>query len=89
MKAIANHIGAEDECIKVYNPAKQEMLRVFDTYTQAARYLGITDTDVKSASLSKKRKFSPLLNMEVAIRVTLKTDADRKLIRKTIKHSAG
>lgn len=89
MKIITNHIGVEDECIKVYNPAKQEILKVFDTYTQAARYLGVSDTVVKSASLTKKRKFSPLLNMEVAIRVTLKTEEDRKLIRKTIKHSAG
>ena len=89
MAVRTNHVGVEDECIKVYNPAKQEMLRVFDTYAQAAKYLGITDTVVKSASLTKKRKFSPYLNMEVAIRVSLKTEADRELIRKTIKHSAG
>ena len=84
-----NHVGVEDECIKVYNPAKQEMLRVFDTYGQASKYLGLSDTVIKGAAISKKRKFSPYLNMEVAIRVSLKTEADRELIRKTIKHSAG
>ena len=89
MNAQVSHLGVEDECIKVYNPTKQEVLRVFDTYGQAAKYLGISDNTIKTAALTKKRKFSPNLNMEVAIRVTLKTEADRELIRKTIKHSKG
>jgi hypothetical protein len=87
MNVSAAHIGTEDECIRIYNPLKQEIIKVCDTYTQASRYLGITDGVIKNAALTKKRKFSPNLNMEVAIRVTLKTEADKEMIRKTVKNS--
>lgn len=89
MKVRPNHIGVEDECIKIYNPAKQELLKTFDTYGQASKYLGINDRVLRGAARSKKRKYSPFLNMEIAIRVKKKTEEDRAVIKKTIKHSAG
>lgn len=89
MNVRPDHIGNEDECIKVYNPAKQELLRTFDTYGQAANYLGISHKILRNAAHSKTRRFSPLLNMEVAIRVRKKTEEDRQIIRKTIKNSGG
>jgi len=89
MNVRADHIGTEEECIRIYNPLKQEIIRVCDTYTQASRYLGLSDGIIKNAAATKKRKFSPILNMEVAIRVTLKTEADIEMIRKTIKHNKG
>lgn len=89
MNLRVDHTGTTDECIRIYNPLKQELIRVFDTYTQASKYLGITHSIIKNACVTKKRKFSPLLDMEVAIRVALRTEADREMINKTIKYYKG
>ena len=84
-----DHIGNEDECIKVYDPSKQELLRTFDNYRQASAYLGISHKVLRNATRSKTRRFSPILNIEVAVRVKKKTEEDRQIIRKTIKNSGG
>jgi predicted RNA-binding protein YlxR (DUF448 family) len=76
-----DHIGTEDQCIRVYNPLKQEVIKVYNTYSQASRGLGISEDIIKNAAITKKRKFSRVLNMEVAIRVNTKTEADMKMIK--------
>jgi hypothetical protein len=65
-------IGIEDECIKVYDPTKQELLATFDRYKDASRFLGLSDKIIRGAISSKTRRFSPYLNKEVAIRLGLK-----------------
>ena len=67
-----SYLGSEDECIKVYDPVKKELLRVFDRYKDASRFLGLTEKVIRGAVSSKTRRFSPYLNKEVAIRVGLK-----------------
>lgn len=64
--------GANDICIKVYDPEKQELIAVYNNYTEAARKLGLTYKVIFSATMNKKRRFSPFLNKEVAIRVAAK-----------------
>jgi hypothetical protein len=61
--------GANDICIKVYDPSKQELIAVYDNYTQAAKKLGLTYKVVFNATMTKKRRYSPFLDKEVAIRV--------------------
>lgn len=65
-------IGAADECIKVYDPAKKELISTLNTYRDAVRFLGLSDVVIKAAALTKTRRFSPYLNKEVAIRIGLK-----------------
>ena len=72
MPVISSHIGTEDECIKVYDPAKQELLKVFDTYGEVSRYTGLTQKILRNAAISKTRRFSPYLNKEIALRIGLK-----------------
>ena len=72
MNVTASHIGAEDECVKVFDPSKQELLKVFNTYGEASRYLGLTSKVLRNAALNKTRRFSPFLNKEIAVRLGLK-----------------
>lgn len=64
--------GADDLCIKVYDPTKQELIATYRNYTEAARKLGLTYKVVHAACLSKTRRFSPVLNKEVALRASAK-----------------
>jgi hypothetical protein len=64
--------GADDICVKVYDPSKQELIATYNNYTEAARKLGLTFKIVYAACISKKRRFSPFLNKEVAIRASAK-----------------
>lgn len=60
--------GADDICIKVYDPTKQELIATYPNYAQAAKKLGLTGRVVYTACMNKTRRFSPFLNKEVAIR---------------------
>ena len=82
-------IEASNECIKVYDPSKQEQIGAFATYGKAEKFLGISSKIIKNAVVSKTRRFSPFLNKEVAIRMGAKTEKDKEMIRKFDKHSAG
>lgn len=63
--------GLEDDiCIKIYNPANQEVIATYKSYAEASKKLGLTHKVVRNAAHSKKRQHSPLLNKEVAIRVS-------------------
>ena len=62
--------GADDICVKVYDPNKQELLATYNNYTEAARKLGLTYKVVYAACTNRTRRFSPFLNKEVAIRAS-------------------
>lgn len=86
MSVLASHIGSEDECIKIYDPEKKELLRVFNTYGDANKYTGISPKILRNAALSKTRRFSPFLNKEIAIRIATKGEEEILLIKKYCKH---
>lgn len=62
--------GADDICIKVYDPVNKELIAVYDNYAQAGRRLGLTGKIVATACMNKTRRFSPFLKKEVAIRAS-------------------
>lgn len=64
--------GYEDECIKIYDPSKKECIAVYDNFGKAERALGLTSKVLRNAAKSKTRRFSPILKIEVAIRVSKK-----------------
>ena len=66
------HIGADEECIKIYNPAKQELLKTVENYKEANKFTGLPIGVIRVATTTKTRRFSPYLNMEVAFRRTIK-----------------
>lgn len=79
-------IGTDNICIKVYNPQNQKLIGVYDTYKKAAARLGIRSEKIADKTASKKRVFSPTLNMQVAIRLGPKTKEMDDLIEKTNKY---
>lgn len=64
--------GYEDECVKVYDPIKKECIAVYDNYYKAEKALGISDKILRTAVKSKTRRFSPILNKEIAVRISAK-----------------
>jgi hypothetical protein len=72
MNLRTDHIGVDDECVKIYDPSKKELIKVFDNYGDAGKYLGLSPKVLRNAAIGKTRRFSPILNKEVAIRVGLK-----------------
>jgi len=59
----------DDIYVAIYDPSKKELIKTFDTLKKASVFLGIGESTVKKACISKKRKYSPKLDMEVAIRL--------------------
>jgi hypothetical protein len=64
--------GADDICVKAYDPEKKELIAVYDNFSQASRKLGISVKAIYAACASKSRRFSPFLNKEVALRSAAK-----------------
>lgn len=58
----------DDIYIKVYDPEKQELIGTYTSYKEAAKVLGMTYKNVYSGCATKKRRYSPYLRKEVAIR---------------------
>lgn len=65
--------GIDDVCVKVYDPEKKELIATYENYSQASRKLGINPKSVYAACANKSRRFSPLLNKEVALRSASKS----------------
>lgn len=63
---------AKDECVKIYDPSKQELIKEFDNYVEAEVFTGIPNRKLRDAAVHKTRRFSPFLNKEIAIRVGIK-----------------
>lgn len=64
--------GMTDECIKVYDPEKKELIATYDTYTKAERATGISAKILKVAVKTKTRRYSPTLQKQIAIRLAAK-----------------
>lgn len=75
----------EDTCVKVYNPAEQKLIGVYKSYAKAAARLGLTTSTICHKVQSKKRVYSPNLDMEVAVRYGQMKPGDKELIEKTLK----
>ena len=65
-------IMAQDEYVKIYDPAKQEVIAEFDNYVDAEKFTGISNRILRGAAVHKTRRFSPFLNKEIAIRIAIK-----------------
>lgn len=66
----------DNTCIKVYNPQKQELIAVFNSYKKAAAKLGLTDSVVQKCCTKKTRVFAPHVNLEVALRISAIKEGD-------------
>ena len=66
--------GADDLCVKVYDPEKKELIAVYDNYSQAGKKLGLPTKVVYVACQNKTRRFSPFLNKEIALRTASKNN---------------
>lgn len=62
--------GAEDLCVKVYNPTKQELIATYKNYKDAASKLGLTHKVITTACRDKKRRFCTKLNIEISLRLS-------------------
>lgn len=76
----------EDTCIKIYDPEKKKLIAVYKTFAKAASRLGVTVSTVNHKVQSKRRLYSPSLNMEVAVRWGQLKAGDQELIEKTNKY---
>lgn len=73
----------EETCIKVYNPEEQKLIAVFASMHKAANRLGVAASKIQVKCSTKKRIFSPVLNMYVAVRIAARKEEDNVLIKKT------
>jgi hypothetical protein len=73
----------DNMCIKVYDPSNQKLIAVYTTFQKTANKLGLTYKIVHVKATSKKRVYAPLLDLEVAIRISVKKEGDDKLISQT------
>lgn len=76
-------IGEDNLCVKVYDPTGPKLIAVYESLRKASNRLGVTYKVAKNATVSKNRIHSPLLKMDVAIRINKKEAADINLISKT------
>jgi hypothetical protein len=60
----------EDICIKIYDPANKQVIAVYKTFAEASKKLGLSQKTVRNAAHNKKRQHSPILNKEIAIRLS-------------------
>lgn len=70
----------EDNCIKVYDPEKKELIAVYKTLAKTAGRLGVGSSTVQHKCESKRRLFSPTLGKEVAVRMNVIKEGDLELI---------
>lgn len=88
-KISVNQTG-DNTCIKVYNPAEQKLIAVFENYKKAGNKLGLSAAQVQHSCVKKTRAFSPLIGMEVALRLSAIKEGDLDRIthcsKKTLLH---
>lgn len=60
----------ENVHVKIYDPSKQELIATCKNFVEASKILGISSKILREAADYKTRRFSPKLNMEIAIRVS-------------------
>ena len=66
------NLMAQDEYLKIYDPAKQELIKECNTYVDAEIFTGISNRILRGAAVHKTRRFSPFLNKEIAIRIAVR-----------------
>lgn len=64
--------GFDDLEVRVYDPQTKTMIKKFETINKAANQLGMTVCAVRLGCSTKKRKYSPSLQKEVALRLANK-----------------
>lgn len=74
-----NQVG-DDTCIKVYDPERQKLIAVFETYKKTAAKLGITDSVVMHTCSKRGKTYSPVIGKKVALRLSAIKEGDRERI---------
>jgi len=69
MPAGVDTFGYDDMEIRIYDPATKTVIKRFSTAKRAGYELGIPADSVRDGFMTKKRKYSPILDKEVAIRL--------------------
>jgi hypothetical protein len=77
-----NSISEDDLCIKVYDPRNRELIGIYENYKKAALKLGVSESLIRKKVASKKRMHSPMLNLEVAVRIGVRSKDNEELIKK-------
>lgn len=75
----------DNTCIKVYDPEHQKLIGVYKSFSKAAQKLGLTSTAIQKRCITKRRVLSPLLNKEVACRLSACKPEDHQLIEQSLK----
>jgi hypothetical protein len=82
---VGNFKIEDDTCVKVYDPETKTLLAVYECYKDVSKDLRIELKAVQSGCASKNKRFSPLLNKKVALRlVNKKTLEDGVKIKRNI-----
>lgn len=76
LQRISVNQTGDNTCIKVYNPAEQKLIAVFENYKKAGNKLGISAAQVQHSCVKKSRAYCPLIDMEVALRLSALKDGD-------------
>jgi hypothetical protein len=76
LQRISVNQTGDNTCIKVYNPAEQKLIAVFENYKKAGNKLGISAALVQHACVKKGRAYCPLIGMEVALRLSAIKEGD-------------
>jgi hypothetical protein len=77
-----NSISEDDLCVKVYDPRNRELIAIYENYKKAALKLGVSETLIRKKIVNKKRLYSPILDLEVAIRIGVRSKDNEELIKK-------
>lgn len=76
----------DDTCVKIYDPEKKELIAVYRSFPKAGNRLGLTPRVVQGRCINKERVYSPLLQKEIACRLSAMKPGDEELIEKTLKN---
>ena len=69
---VGNFRIEDDTCVKVYDPETKTLIGVYESYKEASKALRIQLKAVQSGCASKSKRFSPLLNKKIALRLASK-----------------
>lgn len=72
MPAGIDTFGFDDLEVRAYDPATKTVIKRFKSYKRAGYELGLNPDVVRDACLGKKRKYSPTLDKEIALRLMKK-----------------
>lgn len=80
LQRISVNQTGDNTCIKVYDPSRQKLIAVFENYKKAANKLGISSALVQHTCVKKARAYCPLIDMEVALRLSAIKEGDQDRI---------